>query len=313
MLSHLRRFAFTYGVVVAAAVALLFPQFFISVNGFKLSGLIIPLLQLLMFGMGTTIGPKHFAQVLLAPRKVIIGLLCQIAIMPLVGTALAWSFGFPAEIAAGVILIGCSPSGLASNVMAYLAKANVPLSVTITTIATLLAPITTPLLMDKLASAYIDVDAMAMLYDIIKMVIMPVVAGLLINYFFPGLVKRVEKVLPTISMLAIGAIIIVIVAAGRDTFLTVGGLLLLAVVLHNVFGYALGYFAAKLSGMNTADCRTIAIEVGLQNAGLASGLALQMGKAATVGLVAGVFGVVMNTSGSVLSSYWSTKPTDAKA
>ncbi len=307
MPTHFRRYAFTYCVIIAATAALVFPTLFVSIGSFQLKQLIIPLLQLIMFGMGTTIGAKDFAQVLKAPRKVMIGLVCQLTIMPLIGYGIASVFGFTPEVAAGIILVGCSPSGLASNVMAYLAKANVPLSVTITTLATLLAPLSTPLLMSKLGSAYINVDAVAMLWDIVKMVILPVVSGLLINTFFPTVVSRLGKFLPVISMAAIAIIIVVIIAAGRDTFLTVGALLLLAVFLHNVLGYALGFYAAKLCRLNEADCRTIAIEVGMQNAGLASGLAMQMGKAATVGLVAGVFGIVMNMSGSILSSWWGSK------
>lgn len=208
------------------------------------------------------------------------------------------------EIAAGVILIGCSPSGLASNVMALIAKANVALSITITTFATLLAPIMTPLLMKVLAGQFIEINFWSMMWDIIKMIIIPLALGFIINQYFKKLAKSLQAYLPFISMAGIALILMVIVAAGQKSLLNVGGLLIVAVLMHNLGGFILGYSAAKLFRMAEADCRTVAIEVGLQNGGLASGLANQMGKIATMGLAPALFGTMMNITGSILAGWW---------
>ncbi|MDX1907507.1 MAG: bile acid:sodium symporter family protein [Bacteroidia bacterium] len=304
----MKSYRFTLLIVLAACLALVFPQYFIQVNGFSLKKLIIPLLQVIMFGMGTTMSWRDFAAIIRTPRPVLIGLMCQFMIMPLLGTGLAWGMGFSPEIAAGIILIGCSPSGLASNVMAYIAGANVPLSITITSFATLLAPVMTPLLMKLFAGQLIAISVPAMMGDILMMIIMPILLGLLINQFFKPWVARLSTILPAVSMLAIALIVCIITASGREALLQIGGWLILAVSLHNGLGYLLGYWGGRLTGLSEQDCRTIAIEVGLQNAGLASGLALQMGKEATVGLAPALFGPVMNTSGSLLASWWGQRP-----
>jgi bile acid:Na+ symporter, BASS family len=300
----MKNYFFTISIVFAATIALIFPQFFIEINGFKLKMLIVPLLQIIMFGMGTTMSLADFRSVVKTPRAVFVGLLCQFTIMPFVGFALANLFSFPPEIAAGILLIGCSPSGLASNVMAYIAKANVALSITITSCATLLAPILTPALMKLLAGQFIDIQFNAMMIDILKMVILPIIIGLAVNYFFKKYTDVLNRILPILSMAGIAIIIVIITAAGRDALLSIGGVLILAVLMHNLLGYLLGYWGGRLFGMAEQDCRTIAIEVGLQNAGLASGLALGMGKVATVGLAAALFGPIMNTTGSILATWW---------
>ncbi len=287
---------------------MVFPAWFISIGTFQLKTLIVPLLQIIMFGMGTTMGWNDFANVIRMPGAVAIGLVCQFTIMPGIGFFLAHVMDFPPEIAAGIILIGCSPSGLASNVMAFIAKANVPLSITITSCATLLAPLLTPTLMGWLGGAFIEVNVLAMVWDIVKMVIIPVALGLTVNRFFPGVVKTLSFMLPLISMAGIAVIITIITAAGRDALMAVGFTLVIAVVMHNLIGFVLGYFAAKLAGLKEQDCRTVSIEVGLQNGGLASGLALQMGKVATVGLAPALFGPLMNITGSMLASWWGRHP-----
>ncbi|MDX1942759.1 MAG: bile acid:sodium symporter family protein [Saprospiraceae bacterium] len=296
----------TYPTVIfaAVAIALFYPQYFTQIGDFKLTNLIIPLLQIIMFGMGTTMTFNDFIGIIKTPRAVIIGLCCQFIIMPSLGFGIAHLFDFPSEIAAGVILIGCSPSGLASNVMALIAKANVALSITITTFATLLAPILTPLLMKTLAGQLIEINFWIMMWDIIKMIIIPLALGFIINQYFKKIAKALQAYLPFISMVGIALILMVIVAAGQKSLLNVGGWLLLAVLMHNLGGYILGYGAAKLFRMPEADCRTVAIEVGLQNGGLASGLANQMGKIATVGLAPALFGPIMNITGSILASWW---------
>jgi BASS family bile acid:Na+ symporter len=304
----MKKYAFTFIIVVAGTLAMIFPSYFISINGFPLKKLIVPLLQIIMFGMGTTMGWEDFSNVVKMPKAVIIGLICQFSIMPSIGFALANLFDFPAEIAAGIILIGCSPSGLASNVMAYIAKANVPLSITITSFATLLAPLMTPVLMKLLAGQLIEISVISMMWDIIMMIILPIILGLSANHFLPKLIYKIKDILPIVSMAGITLIIVIITASGRNALLAVGGTLILAVFIHNVSGYLLGYWGGKLFRMKEQDCRTIAIEVGLQNGGLASGLALQMGKEATVGLAAALFGPIMNTTGSMLASWWGKKP-----
>ncbi|RPA68461.1 bile acid:sodium symporter family protein [Cyclobacteriaceae bacterium YHN15] len=301
---------YTYTTMIFAAVtaSMFYPATFVEVGDYKLSNLIVPLLQIIMFGMGTSMSIKDFYGVVKMPKGVLIGVLCQFSIMPFIGYSLAKASGFPPEIAAGLILIGCSPSGMASNVMSFLAKANLALSITITAITTMLAPFITPVLMGWLAGEFVEVDVLKMVMDIVKIVIIPIGAGLIFNRFLGGKAKWLDDAMPLVSMLGIAFIIVIITAAGRDSLLNIGPLLILLVVFHNLSGYTLGYWAAKLFRMDERDCRTIALEVGMQNAGLASGLAKEMGKIATVGLAAAVFGPLMNITGSVLASYWHKKP-----
>lgn len=309
----LQGYSYTIMILAAVSVAMYYPQYFIQAGDFKLSKLIVPLLQLIMFGMGAALSWKDFSGVLQMPKGVLLGLVCQFSIMPLIGFGITKIFSFPPEVAAGIILVGSCPSGLASNVMSYLARANLALSVTITTIATLMAPIMTPFYMNLLAGEYVEVKFWSMMWDIVKIIIIPVGAGLLFNHFFHGRFKALDKVMPLISMVSIGFIIVIITAAGRDSLLTVGLLLILATFLHNTSGYLLGYWTARLFRMPERDCRTVAIEVGLQNGGLASGLALSMGKLATVGLAAAVFGPMMNITGSSLALWWRSKPPEGEA
>ena len=304
----LRGLSYTVIILASLSLAMYYPQYFKTIGDFKLSALMIPLLQIIMFGMGTELSLKDFARVMSMPRGILIGLICQFTIMPFLGFALANLFDFPSEIAAGIILIGCSPSGLASNVMSYLAKANLALSVSITTFATLLAPILTPLLMRLLGGDFVEIDFWAMVWDITKIVILPIVGGLIFNYLLHGKFKWLDKAMPILSMAGIAVIVIIIVAAGRDNLLKVGGLLILAVFIHNIGGFFLGYWFARLLKFPEKDCRTISLEVGMQNGGLASGLALTMGKMATVGLAPAIFGPMMNITGSFLSSWWHNRP-----
>ena len=284
-----------------------FPAPFIQVGYIKMKTLIVPLLQIIMFGMGTAMSLKDFLGVIKMPKGVLVGLVCQFTIMPLVGFSLATLFQFPPEVAAGVVLIGSSPSGLASNVMAYLAKANVALSVTLTAIATVLAPVMTPLLMEFFAGAFVPIDFWGMMLSIIKIVILPIALGLLFNHFFHGKTPWLDRAMPIVSMAAIALIIPIITAAGRDNLLKIGILLVLTAIIHNLLGYFFGYWGCRILKLKEQDCRTIALEVGMQNGGLASGIALEMGKVATVGLAPAVFGPWMNISGSSLASWWRDK------
>ena len=307
----LKSLAFTIFIFAAVSAAMYYPQYLRGIGDFKFSALIIPLLQIIMFGMGTELSLKDFANVLKMPKGIIVGIVCHYTIMPLVGFAVSRLFNFPPEIAAGIILVGCCPSGLASNVMCYLAKANLALSVSVTTISTLLAPFLTPLLMRLLAGDLIEVDLGAMVWDITKIVILPIVLGLGFHYLVRGKFKWLDAAMPVLSMVGIVLIITVITAAGRDNLLKVGGLLIIATFIHNVMGFFLGYWSGRLLKFPEKDCRTIALEVGMQNAGLASGLALTMGRMATAGLAPAIFGPMMNITGSLLSSWWHNRnPTD---
>jgi BASS family bile acid:Na+ symporter len=300
----LRGLSYTMIILAVVSLAMYHPQYFKTVGDFKLSLLIVPLLQIIMFGMGTELSLKDFGQVLSMPKGIIVGIVCHYTIMPLVGFAIANLFNFPSEIAAGIILVGCCPSGLASNVMSYLARANLALSVSVTTISTLLAPFVTPLLMRLLGGSFVEIHFWEMMWDITKIVIIPVAAGLAFHYLVHGRFKWLDKAMPILSMAGIALILVVITAAGRDSLLKVGGLLIIATFIHNVSGFFLGYWSGRLLKFHERDCRTIALEVGMQNAGLASGLALTMGKLATVGLAPAIFGPMMNVTGSFLSSWW---------
>lgn len=300
----LRGLSYTMIILGVVSLAMYYPQYFKTIGGMKLSVLIVPLLQIIMFGMGTELSLKDFAQVLRMPKGIMVGIACQFTIMPLVGFTVASLFNFPGEIAAGIILVGCCPSGLASNVMSYLARANLALSVSVTTACTLLAPLLTPLLMRLLGGSFVEIHFWDMMWDITKIVILPIVAGLLFHYLVRGKFDWLDKAMPVLSMVGIAVILVVITAAGRDNLLKVGGLLVLAIFIHNITGFFLGYWSARLLKFKERDCRTIALEVGMQNAGLASGLALTMGKLATAGLAPAIFGPMMNVTGSFLSSWW---------
>ena len=304
----LKGYIFTAMIFAGVSLAMFYPNYFIEVGGFKLTGLIIPLIQIIMFGMGTSMSLKDFAAVVKTPKGVVAGVVAQLAIMPIIGYLLANLSGLPPEIAAGIVLIGCSPSGVASNVMAYLANANLALSITITSIATLLAPFVTPLLMKLLAGEFVEIDVLSMMWSIVKMIILPIGLGLLFNKLLGKKTQWLDKAMPLVSMAGIGLIIVVITAAGRDSLLDIGGVLIVLVLIHNLFGYFLGYGFARLVRMPERDARTIAIEVGMQNGGLASGIANSLGKIATMGLAPAVFGPLMNITGSILASYWHKKP-----
>jgi BASS family bile acid:Na+ symporter len=305
---HLKRFSFTVSVFAAVSVSMFYPGLITEVNGYRTEGLIVPLIQIIMFGMGTAMSLKDFNGVLKMPKGVLVGIVSQFSIMPVLGFLLASSLGFPPEIAAGIVLIGSSPSGVASNVMTYLAKGNLALSVTLTAVSTLMAPIMTPLLMQTFAGEFVEIEFYGMMMSIIKMIIIPIAAGLLFNKLFHGKVKWLTDIMPVISMAGIVTIIAVITAAGRDNLIEIGMLLILAAIIHNGAGYLLGYWGCRLLKMNERDSRTIAIEVGMQNGGMASGIAVELGKAATMGLAPAIFGPWMNISGSFLANWWRGKP-----
>lgn len=302
-----KRYAYTVMILSAVSVSLSFPEYFITIGDFKLSNLIVPLLQIIMLGVGCSMKWDDLRRAFKMYKAVAVGASCQFIIMPMVGFLIARLGGFPDEVAAGIVLVGCMPGGMASNVMAYIAKANVGLSVTMTSISTLLSPLLTPLLMAFWGGEFISIDFLAMVWDIIKMVIIPVALGISINYFLGRFASKLQVIMPIISMLGIALIIIIVTAAGQGSLLSVGPLLLLAMFLHMTIGAALGYLVAKLFKLGEKECRTVCIEVGMQNGGLASGFAFEMGKVATVGLAAAVNGPIMNTTFSLIATWWSKK------
>ncbi|MEL6676791.1 MAG: bile acid:sodium symporter family protein [Bacteroidota bacterium] len=362
----IRQFAYSFMILLVVALAMLFPEAFVQWGNFKTSSLIVPLLQVIMFGMGTAMSLDDFKGVIRMPKGVLVGLLCQFSIMPFIGFGLATLFGFEPAIAAGMILVGAAPSGLASNVMSYLAKAHLALSITLTAVATLLAPLVTPGYMSFLGGQFIEVDFWNMVWNTVQMVILPVIGGLMFHHiaYHPepkggrnvvlvnlgitvvlslmiyGLgweatalheawwlslilsivlalawllktyASQVEKVMPFVSMAGIAFIIVVITANGRDKLLEVGLLLIIACLIHNLLGYMLGFSLARLFRMDTLSSRTISLEVGMQNSGLASGLAAQMNQLGTLGLAPAIFGPMMNITGSILAMWWRNRPVE---
>lgn len=371
----LRGYQFTAWIVAIVAAAMFYPTQFLHVGGFDMRNKWVMLIaiQLVMFGMGTQMSLHDFAGVAKAPRGVLVGIFCHFTVMPLVGFTLAKAFRFPPEIAAGVILIGSCSSGLSSNVMAFIAKSNLALSVTVTALSTMLAPVMTPLWMKLLAGTMVRVSFFAMMVEIIEIVLVPIgaallhdylkhasprgrkiiygltafavlwilvlviggwgflrthladsaltavgLAGFLLSAFIIGAVYHalanrlswLDGFMPTMAIVGILYVTAMTSAAGRDNLLKIGALLFLASVLHNTAGYIFGYFLSRAAGLEKNSARSVAFEVGLQNGGMASGIASAMGKLGTVGLAAAISIPWMNISGSLLANYWSKRPAD---
>ncbi len=372
----LKGYQYTAWIIAAVVTALVHPSAFVRWGDIDLRNkwLVLAVVQLVMFGMGTQMSLHDFSGVMKTPRGVIVGIVCHFSIMPLVGFGLTRLFSFPPEIAAGVILIGSCSSGLASNVMAYIAKSNLVLSVTVTAITTLVAPFLTPFLMKILAGTLVEVKFLNMMVEIIKIVIVPIAAALLHDYLknapsakqrvvfamaiagaawlvvllvggwvwlaarlgpeallavelssfavgavvfgtayhtMAGRFPAIDRFMPLASMAGIVYFTTVTTAAGRDNLLKVGVLLFLVSVIHNAAGYFFGYWLSRAAGLDKSSARSVAFEVGLQNGGMASGLAGAMGKLGTVGLAAAIFSPWMNISGSILANYWSKRPPKA--
>ncbi len=306
----LRKVAFTAWVMTCVLAAFVYPDAFKSWGEFQLKALIKPLIQLIMFGMGATLAIEDFTRVLKMPKAVFIGTFLQFTIMPLLGFGLAKAFAFEPSIAAGVILLGSCPGGVASNVMTYLSKGNVALSVTLTACSTLLAPIATPLLMRLFAGTLVEIVYMEWVMDILKIIIIPIAIGLIVNRALLALKWRgawMDRCLSLIAMAGICFIIAIIIADSRDKLLTVGIALVAASMLHNLAGYVLGYYGAWLARLDESSCRTVAIEVGLQNGGMASALAINTLKDPLAALAPAIFGPWMNISGSLLATWWGAR------
>lgn len=264
------------------------------------------MLGVVMFGMGMTLKVDDFKVLLQRPWEIGIGVLAQFIIMPLMAWFLTRAFNLPPELAIGVILVGACPGGTASNVIAYLAKGDVALSVSMTMSTTLLAPIVTPILTYFLANAWIDVSLTAMMISIAQMVLLPVILGLAAHHFFEKTVRRVMPAMPAVSVIAIVLILGCVVSLSSSKLAEAGALMALIVVLHNVFGLVLGYAMAKLFRMNSKKARTVAIEVGMQNSGMAVSLAIMYFNPA--GAIAGaLFSIWHNVSGSFVANYFNRK------
>ena len=270
------------------------------------------MLGLIMFGMGLTLTAADFRRVLERPAPVLAGLGLHYLVMPLAAWSLARAFDLPPELTAGMVLVGSVASGTASNVIIYLAGGDVALSVTISALSTVAGVFATPLLTRLYIDAAIHVDELGMLVGILQVVILPIALGVLAHRFAAPLVRRVEPALPLVSMAAIVLLIAAIVAGSQKNIAAVGPLIMLAVMLHNAIGLFCGYWGARLLGFNESVCRTLAIEVGMQN----SGLAAQLGKtyfSVLAALPGALFSVWHNLSGSLLAGYWRSRParTDA--
>ncbi len=365
------RISFTFWVFAFLVAAMYYPFLFID-WGFNTKVLVIPMLQLIMFGMGTKLSLADFKTELEKPKGIIVGSLMVFAIMPVVGVMVAKTFQFPPEIAVGVILIGACPGGASSNVMAFLAKGNVALSVSVTTITTLLTPVVTPALMKLFANELIEISFLKMMLSSFNIIIVPVAAGLVSHQIlyskatwlkrdanviglgllfaltcglsvvleFPAMLATLkpgfilgfgltalvslvkvmvrklsgpenwmDKILPTLSMVAILLFVTIVVALNRDKLIVVGLLLVAASAIHNFIGYVLGYWGSRMAGLSIQDSRTLSIEVALKNGGLGMGLALDALNNANAALAPIVFGKWMNISGSALANYWRGKPT----
>ncbi len=378
-MSHpvLKSFVFTIWVFAFVTASMAYPVAFMSWFGFDLGILIVPLIQIIMFGMGTTLSVADFGRVARMPWPVFVGFVLQFSIMPITALVIAKAFGFEPEVAAGVVLIGSCPGGVASNLMTYLAGGNVALSVTMTACSTLVSPIMTPFLMAKLAGQFIEIEFMKMMFEIINMIIVPIVAGLIANRILYGRQKAfakgsilaavgigcvllgfciaafaptsvltygtavlkkdgfivgalligvvalaklviglwlrgpqnwMDKTLPVVSMAGIVLIIAIITARSAEKLMSVGLYLIGAAVLLNFVGYVLGYWFARAARLDESACRTVAFEVGMQNGGMASGLAMNVLRSAPAALAPAIFGPWMNVSGSILATWWHRKP-----
>ena len=294
-------------VLIVAAVSLFFPK---TVSFIKTS-YVNYLLMIVMFGMGLTLKLEDFKVVFTRPKDIIIGAIAQFTIMPLLAFLLSIAFKLPAELAVGVILVGTCPGGTSSNVMTYLAKGDVALSVGMTSVSTILAPFATPLLTLLYAGQKVDVNAVSMFISIVQVVILPIALGFIINKFFYKFTNSVKEILPLISVLAIVAIVAAVVSANSQRLMQVGYSVIIVVVLHNSLGYLLGYILAKLFRLNNAKCKAVSIEVGMQNSGLATSLAATHFASMALATVHGaIFSVWHNISGSIVANIMASKIKD---
>ncbi len=307
MLNRISQFAtktFIFWMLFAAVLGFIFPSHISILGGF------VPyLLGIVMLGMGITIDPKDFKIVLQSPKPVIIGVILQFTIMPTLAFLIAKGFQLPPEIAIGVILVGCCPGGTSSNVMSYLAKANVALSVAITSVSTLIAPFVTPALIYIFAHEWLKVSFASMLWSVVQVVLIPIIIGFVFQKVARRFAQKTATALPLISIIAISLILAAVVAGSKTQILKTGLLIFVVVILHNILGYTIGYVLAKVFRMDYKDKKAVAIEVGMQNSGLAVSLAtVHFSPLAAV--PGAVFSLVHNISGPILAKYWSSRSKD---
>ncbi|KRE81109.1 bile acid:sodium symporter family protein [Arthrobacter sp. Soil762] len=265
------------------------------------------LLGIIMFCMGLTLTPPDFASVVKRPWAVVLGIVAHYVIMPGAGWLIAVALQLPPELAVGLILVGCAPSGTASNVMAFLAKGDVALSVAVASVSTLIAPVVTPLLVLFLAGSFLEINAGSMVLDIVKTVLLPVIAGLLARLFFKNLIAKLLPALPWASAVVISFIVAIVVAGSASKIVAAGGIVFLAVVLHNGFGLGLGYLAGKLGRLDDKARRALAFEVGMQNSGLAATLATAH-FTPLAALPSAVFSLWHNISGAIVAAWLARRP-----
>ncbi|MGE8359981.1 bile acid:sodium symporter family protein [Pseudomonas sp.] len=289
---------FALWVLLFAVLAFFLPAAFLPLTSW-----IVPLLGLIMFGMGLTLKAEDFREVARRPLRVAIGVLAQFVIMPALAWLLCQLFALPAEIAVGVILVGCCPGGTASNVITWFARGDVALSVSITAVTTLLAPVVTPALIWMLASEWLPVSFSAMFLSILKMVLLPIILGLVAQRLLGERVKMAVEVLPLISVISIVAIVAAVVAASQGKIAESGLLIMTVVILHNGIGLALGYLAGRLTGMPLAQRKTLSIEVGMQNSGLGAALA-SAHFSPLAAVPSALFSVWHNLSGPLLATLY---------
>ncbi|MBE9606920.1 bile acid:sodium symporter family protein [Acetobacteraceae bacterium H6797] len=302
MISFLTRLFPLWALLISAA-AYFTPATFLPVGPW-----VTLLLSLIMFAMGLTLKFEDFTRVVSRPAPVIAGIVLHYLIMPLAAWVIAKAFHMPPDLAAGMVLVGSVASGTASTVMVYLARGDVALAVSISTLSTVVGVIATPLLTQLYVSADITVDTMGLLKSILMIVCLPIALGLVVSHFVPGLVKRLMPALPLISMVSIILIISAVVAGSQKSIAVVGPMVILGVILHNGIGLLGGYWGARLLGFEESVCRTLALEVGMQNSGLAAALAVKY-FTPLAALPGALFSVWHNLSGSLIAGFWAGRPT----
>ncbi len=287
--------------ILACIPALMWPE---ALTDFKVA--IIPMLGLIMFSMGLTQTRDDFLRVLRAPKAIGLGLFLQYSVMPLLAFLISQLLNLESDLAVGLIIVGCCAGGTASNVMTFLAKGNVALSITLTLASTILGVFLTPLLIQLYAGHIVEIEILPMLLTICKIVLIPVIAGSLIRFWFSGWVKKIDHLLPHIATLLIVLIIAIVMALNANKFSQISLTLLLAIALHNGLGLIIGYFTAYWCGFSKKDIKAIAIEVGMQNSGLGVALAIKYFTPLTA-LPGAIFSIWHNISGSLLAAYWTRK------
>ena len=289
---------FTFWIIIFSALAYFNPSYFAD-----LRTLIVPTLGIIMFGMGVTLTVDDFKRVFLRPKDIGVGVITQYIAMPFLGFVLAKIFGLDPLLAVGVVLVGSCPGGTSSNVMTYLAKGDVAFSVTMTSVSTILSPVMLPFLMYIYAGQWINVPVLKLFISTIQIILLPVGLGLLLRMLIRDKIKYVLPILPSVSAAAIIFIVAVIVAANSSSIATVGLLVAVIAIIHNILGFSLGYWVARFFGMDVTRARAVSIEIGMQNSGLAVALANTY-FGALAALPGAIFSVWMNISGSALAWWW---------